>query len=281
LTQKGTIKLMGKDIATVLFLLLIIIILWYAQGGQYQIGPPPAQTSPHTSGATSTNALSKTPASRLAVYRNIFISHTGARRSTPQEESIEIRYLSSLSNQAIRITGWKLQNKNGDEFVIGTGAKKAFSARENPQSPIILQPGQGALVITGDSPISTNFLINKCMGYFTQFRDFGNVITKQCPHPRNESEIEDLDQRCINYIQRLPQCFMPLSGLSELTNTCQEYVSQNINYAQCVQKHEQDENFYQNKWVIYLERSQEIWKNTHDTITLKDTNDNIVTEISY
>lgn len=285
---------MGKDLATVLFLLLILMILWYAQGGTYKIGPPPTQTSRQAQTQRPPKQVPPTPTPKQTpptpigvstttadAYKRVSINYTRARTDDPDQEFLEIRYLSSRGQRPLRITGWELINNDNEKFTIGTGAEKIISTVDRPQKDIILQPGQSAVIITGSSPLSTNFLVNKCMGYFTQFRDFGNFLIKQCPHPKNEPEVRNLDEKCQIFIERLPRCYMPQSGLTDLAPKCQEYIFGNINYARCIGRHEADSDFYKNKWLIYLGKSDEIWKNLHDTITLKDQAGNIVTQVSY
>lgn len=281
---------MGKDIATVLFLLLIITILWYAQGGEYKIGPAPRQSSPQSRATTSlqdieraqNQEISAVPSQKITkMYKNITISIAQVKTSDPKKEAVEVRYFATFEGPAINITGWKLKNKNSETFAIERGTELPYTGQVNPQRDIWLRPGQIALIVTGKSPIATSFLLNKCVGYLAQFRDFGNIITKQCPAPTDEPEVRTMTTQCQLYLRRLPRCFTPISTPFELDKECKEYVAQNVNYASCVEKHAGDKNFYQDKWIIYLEREKEIWDNAIETISIFDQSGNLVSEKSY
>lgn len=281
---------MGKDIATVLFLLLIIIIIWYAQGGEYKIGPTPRQSTSQPHATTSptvivnkkSEELSGVPSQKTTdASKRLSLNTVQARSGDPKTEAIEIRYFSTFEGQPINITGWKLKNSDNQTFTIDTGARLPFTGQVNPQTDVVLRPGESALVVTGVSPISTNFLLNKCIGYLTQFRDFGAVVNKQCPAPNNEPEVRKFGSQCQLYIRRLPSCFTPMSTPFDLDRECKEYISQNINYSSCVDRHAGDNDFYQSKWVIYLGRAHEIWNNDYETISIFDQSGNLVTEKSY
>lgn len=208
-----------------------------------------------------------------------------AARSKEKEAKKEYLTITiRAGTDGVLITGWKLKNSKGEEFKIGKGAHLVFSSEVNPQEDIVLMRREKAIIITGRSPVGTSFKTNECVGYFQQFQEFFPSLRESCPFPGNEDNIQSagLNDTCLNYIERLPSCRIPLGQKPlNLDNQCLNFIEENINYNGCVKEHKQDADFYKDTWMVYLNRDAEIWKQQREDITLYDQNGKLVDLVSY
>jgi len=212
----------------------------------------------------------------------ITLSAARAREKEAKKEYLIIAIKAGLDS--VPITDWKLKNSKGEEFKIGKGARLVFSSQVNPQEDIVLGKRERAVVITGKSPVGTSFKTNMCTGYFQQFQEFVPSLRESCPFPGNEENIKSagLNDVCLNYIDRLPSCRIPLGQKPlNLNNECLNFIEENVNYNGCVKEHKLDADFYGNTWMIYLSRDNEIWKQQREIITLYDQNGKLVDSVSY
>jgi len=285
-----------KDLIWVFVFLIILAIVWYYTGGPSRpssisgpfLNQPREQYSERLRKTTEevvsgTTAPAGTPASfpeSSYKYKAILYAGYGARQSDPQKEYVEIR-ASSQNDKPLRITGWTLVGKNGLDIKIGQGAYLAYSAQVNPQEDIFLKPGERAIVVAGESPIGTNFRLNKCTGYFEQFQDFEPSLPKDCPEPEDENLPSNLNDQCLDYLERLPRCEMLISIPPGLSIACQNYINDKINYKTCVEVHKDDADFYKSEWRVYLGRKEQLWKKERETIILEDENGRIIDWKSY
>ena len=285
-----------KDLYWVLFFLIILAIVWYYTGGPQRsssttglfLNQPQQKYSEELRKETEKLASGggsgegQTASSTESAYKYKVSLKTGyyTRESDPQKQFIEIR-ASSQNDRPIRITGWSLVGKNGLDITIAQGAYLPYSAQVNPQQDIFLEKGGLAVIVTGESPIGTSFRLNKCTGYFEQFQDFYPDLPKDCPQPADENLSSNLNDQCLDYLERLPRCEMKISIPPGLSNACQTYINDKINYKTCVEIHKNDPDFYQPEWRIYLGRKESLWKSKRETIILQDENKKIIDWVSY
>lgn len=210
---------------------------------------------------------------------------TGARETDPDQEYVEIA-ADRKNKNPIKITGWKLKGKIGLDVALGKGASYIYSDIANqPQGDVYLNPGETAVVVTGKSPIGTSFKLNKCAGYFEQFNVFTPDLNAQCPLLRNEKLPSNLNDICLDYIDRISSCqtivSIPYKYSFGLSSSCQDFITQNANYKTCLNNHKDDADFYLPEWRVYMERGEEMWKKSRETITLYDDKNNIIDSRSY
>ena len=217
-----------------------------------------------------------------ASIRDIHLSEA----QDPDEEYLEI--VASYNNtQPINITGWKLRSATTNKTVtIGAGAALPRSGQVNQEQSISLGPGERALVLTGRSPIGSSFRLNSCTGYFEQFQDYFPPLPEECPHVRDNDFPTGINNRitdeCIEFMENLPSCRAHTLALpGGLGPVCTEYISKEVSYAGCVAAHQSDSDFYKGEWRIYLKRDQILWKKKRETVRLLDTNDKLISSISY
>ncbi len=267
-----------KDLYWALAFLFILALLWYFSGGPSR---DTAKMGPFISGKNgqSVEELSKSIQTTKAGYLSI---GSDAKKTDPQQEYIEIRISSSNKNPVL-ITGLTLKNKNGEQAVIGKGTKMPYINYINPQEDIYLQPGETAIVSTGQSPIGINFLINRCSGYLAQMQEFFPKLKLECPDPiKDELLPAMLDNTCLDYIKKeFEKCKTKITFPYGVSANCQSYVNERLNYNSCVNWHKKDSNFYKTEWRVYLGRNAEFWDNSHDIVTLSDSEGKIIDWRSY
>jgi hypothetical protein len=73
----------------------------------------------------------------------------------------------------------------------------------------------------------------------------------------------------------------PAGGDSYRETSCTRYLDTRRAYDDCVDDHRNDNYFLSDTWLIYLNRSRELWGNNHETITLLDSQGRVVDQYSY
>src|SRR3989344_2493 len=292
-----------NDLFFFLFILFVIGVAWFLTGGPEKLSsrnpflsPPPPLGTGETYGSgtdlfsflkgngrqtSSTSTVSKTPGATSAFSGNATLRSSSAKAAKPAEEYLTIE----IKGQAVDITGWRLKSQiTGREATIGKGAALAYSAQVNPESNIVLQSGEKAIVITGPSPIGVSFRLNKCTGYFSQFQKFTPSLPKHCPTPEEELDLfgpRNLPDSCIDFIERAPRCQVVISMPTTLSPECIPFITEKLNYNQCVSAHRADSDFIEHEWHIYLNRNEELWKIQREAIDLIDASGKVVSTISY
>ncbi|MCK6462804.1 MAG: hypothetical protein L6Q29_03245 [Candidatus Pacebacteria bacterium] len=204
-----------------------------------------------------------------------------ATETDPNEEFIEIRAPRKNKNP-YRLTGLAVEGRNGLEITIGKGAKFFFAdVIAQPEEDIFLLPGEKAVVLTGRSQLGVSFQLTKCTGYFEQHRDFTPKLPLNCPLPREENLPSNLNDDCLDFIDGLPRCKTVASVPPDLSSFCNAYVNEKINYKTCSEVHKSDSDYYKPEWRVFLGRDLEMWKNSRETITLKDSRGKLIDSISY
>lgn len=206
------------------------------------------------------------------------------RATSASGEYVTIK-ASSKNTSSVLITGLRLDSvPTGNNVAITKAVMLPFQNQINAEDPVYLAPGQTAYIITGRSPIGASFLLNKCTGYFNQNQKFIPALPSQCPAPKNEplpvlgSKYSDA---CLDYINTIPVCKTIISPPLNLSPECQQFVSMQYNYTKCVERHKGDSDFYGKVWMIYLGRTDTLWKSKRELIHLVDQSGKIIDAITY
>ncbi len=85
-----------------------------------------------------------------------------------------------------------------------------------------------------------------------------------CPTPQNEVDVNSVTDVCYNYVRYLPTVLQPaLQDAANLRNNfqqnCVNYIDNHFNYPACVANHENDSNFNEPTWRIFLGLDHELW----------------------
>jgi len=228
----------------------------------------------------SAGTQAETFGNQSAYANQVALSAEGATASDPQSEYLTIQ---NTGASTIDISGWSLQSAlTGARAYIPLGASFFELGQLNAQTGIELAPGGVAVLTTGISPVGTSFQENECSGYLEQLQQYTPPIETQCPSPGNlASQAAQYGQSCANYVSSLPFCTFPQTPPSDISLSCQTYVQTTFSYNGCVAAHQNDTNFSSNDWRVYLDGTQELWNNNHDTIRLLDSQGEIVAVTSY
>lgn len=280
-----------------LILIVIMVILWFvwfftggpqgerANGGPFLRAPQPLDTGETYGesefGNTDKNASLSPGISGGAIT---ITSSFGAKEHDPNKEYIEIQARGTNATP-LAITGWSFQTSSGKIIPIPGGSELFIQGVANTPTPIVLAPGEKAVLISGRSPVGASFRVNSCSAYLEQLQDFTPPLLRSCPTP-----LQDLsrqaphlasDTACLNRISSLPICTAIIQTIPEqLSDECTDYLY-HIGYNTCVETHKKDIDFKKSEWRIFLNENTELWKNTNDVIRLYDQNRNLVDTFTY
>jgi len=211
----------------------------------------------------------------------------GAQEFAVQEEYIEIR-ASRRNASAIDISGWKLRSpvtKRTEEIPEVTPLYESGILYD--RTPLLLAPGETAIIVTGRSPVGNSFKENVCTGYLEQFQNFSPKLDRKCPLPEDElpetlTNLITYGAECVEYVDTLPRCEMQLTPPPLNTKPeCGTFIDENINYTGCVRLHKDDDDFFQDQWRVYLGLHRPLWNDRHDIVTLLDDEGRVVDSYSY
>lgn len=205
----------------------------------------------------------------------------------PDTEYLTVTVSSRASDAGIDVSGWSvLGEAEGRSFTIPGGVNLPHLGEVNQNEPVVLAPGQTAIITIGDSPVGMSFRENMCTGYFDQFQDFSPPMSHLCPDPTDDfnrfylGDPKKLDA-CHAYIQGVRSCTVPLNVPNNLGSDCNQFIDDHLNYNGCVDAHLGDQNFFGNEWRIYVGRNSDFFTKDHDTVKLLDGAGNTVDLLSY
>lgn len=222
-----------------------------------------------------------------SVYKGEITISSVNRSTISSQEYVTIK-MKSGSSKVIPVTGWQIKSlSSGNSATIPKGTYLFFTGTVNSEEEIRLVGGDTLYLVTGPSPIGSNFKVNKCSGYLTQFQTFIPYINNICPAPRNE-DLSSIPKRvindaCLDYIDYFPSCRIQTEPLPQTWSTeCYNFIQNKINYPSCVNTHKNDVDFYQPEWRVYLRSSSPMWKaNGKEAIVLYDNLGKVVDTIKY
>lgn len=204
----------------------------------------------------------------------------------PDQQYVTIQ-LSSSATADVTISGWKVTSLATDKSAtIPYGDPLPASASASARSPIVLRPGDQAIISTGESPVDASFRENECTGYFAGSRTFSPYLSSTCPSPQQEydrfySGNQYKDQACYDLMRSAQSCRTPKES-GNLSSTCYDLIDNYLTYAGCVAHHQGDAYFLGTTWHIYLDyhypfsdhRTSKdlLWRSTHEAVKLMDSN---------
>lgn len=223
------------------------------------------------------------PAANRSPYAGkVGISGGNTSATDPHQEYLVLR---SETNADVSITGWQVvSTKTGTRATIPEGLEVA---EYNNSAPIVLNSGDMAYVTTGSSPNGDSFRETMCTGYFDSNSRYSPSLSNRCPSPLDELDrIYDGDARkydqCSNYLSSIGSCRVAKSDIPSGTPTsCRNFAENYLSYKGCVTEHRSDVSFRTSTWRIFLEKRNELWRRSNDTIQLLDGNGKIVDQYSY
>jgi hypothetical protein len=211
-------------------------------------------------------------------YGKIVIS--GVRGTPTEPESEYVILVNYSEKEAIDVTGWSIETSRG--FTIKIPRVENFPDPVTPVLDNLILPPQGRVTITmGRQPRQINFQENLCTGYFSETSEFNPSLTELCPRPEGQ-ELFNLSDKCIRAVDRVASCRMPSTSLFfGLDDQCVRYLTDHFSYVGCVRDFRNRPNFFLKKWLVWMQRREEFFRNTHEKIILKDTRGKMVDQQEY
>ena len=200
---------------------------------------------------------------------------------------------SGSNKDSVDISGWLIESYVTDEGgTIPFGTRLYQKGRVNATAPILLEPGETAYVITGESPVGISFHENRCTGYLSEFQDFSPSLTRSCPRARDLFEelffTNDnlyFDDACYDYMRSVSTCeIVDIDDLlrdDDITEGCKLFVEQELNYNSCFDRNVHTPYFDDGQWYIYIGRTGELWKRDRDILRLFDRSGRTVDVLEY
>lgn len=202
------------------------------------------------------------------------------------DEDTEYLLLSVYGDDPIDVSGWRIESMvTGNSARIGYGTRLARSSRSDA-GHILIEPGENAYLITGESPLGTSFHENKCIGYLSQYQTFTPSLPMECPSPLDEmrefSDIHLDNDKCYEAVQTIPSCrVVNEDRYGRISSACKNFIDDTLTYGGCVDNHKTDPFFYSGAWHIYLEENDELWRSEREIIRLRDAQDRTVAVLEY
>lgn len=308
-------------------ILSLVFFSWVSQGGpkQFETGTKATSTwrrvTTTTPSHTTTSNTSKTQEGATNVKNSPYagkvkISSRGSAASAIQVNQEYITLQNTTRSEYIAISGWRVVNGRDsryystssstkliyykpDSVLIPYGTRYLTGQTKNVLAPIVLAPKDRAHIVTGKMPnqspyaIPSSFKLNKCVGYMEALSlyKFTPVVSLQCPSPSKETDINNLEQSCYDYVRRLSRCHTPefkvVDGIDYVDSTtglseyCKRYVKERFSYSGCLSRHASDEDFLGTIWYVYLNYSHQLWNTNRDRILLYDAQGKLVDELRY
>lgn len=244
----------------------------------------------------------------------VYVNTGNARyTSDPMSEYVVIE---NRGLNSINITGWRLENgKSGRSYAVGgsyvqyssdtgvipQGVRVLSPQGRNTLESIVLKPNERAVVVSGGPGNLTSFPVisfkeNSCTGYLAEDYSFPSGVEKMCIRPSETPQVGSLDSACKRYVESMRSCHKPkfdgvksdgeqcegcVDGFEGLTSMCTSFIKKNYNYAGCIANHQSDKDFEGRTWHVYLHRPWEMWATEDETLSLYDSQGNLVYQTSY
>lgn len=216
----------------------------------------------------------------VSFYRSkIKISSVSGWSAKPEEEIV---YLENISNEEkVDVTSFTLESSRAARLVIPPAHALPGDYRGAPEDRVLVRPGGKVIVNIGSHPKSTNFQNNICTGYFSEESKYAPSLSVLCPRVELSDEISD---SCINIINSTPSCRKPnyiMYSRREMDGKCSEFLNKHLSYAGCVADNRYRPDFYKSEWYVWLQRPEEIFRSSRETVILRDREGKEVDRYSY
>lgn len=217
------------------------------------------------------------PGERSALYGTVVIaqSTSGVGSGSADGEYLTLRAAAKNSGP-ISISGWSLRSAmTGRSATLPRGTRVPVTGSVNDEEPIVLSPGEEAIVVSGRSPIGVSFRENRCTGYLSQFQSFSPSLDSQCPRPEAEVSFAQTnignDNRCLDYLESMSRCRIDTTPLPlELSQECRGFITTHVTYNGCVANHRNEPSFLGKTWRVFLRYEQPLWKERREVVKLLD-----------
>ena len=209
------------------------------------------------------------------------------QQNDPNAEYVTLR--ANYNNSSpVSLSGWSIQSAvSGVRMALPQAASPLIAGQLNGVTPVTLNPGAPAIVVSGPSPVGVSFRENHCTGYLAELQSFTPDLDRACPSPTDElplsaENIQTYGETCFDYLKTTPQCHFPGNdSAGNISSACRNFAGNRLSYNGCVYAHRSDIDFASDSWHLYLASGTELWRNSHDIIRLLDEAGRTVDVLTY
>mgnify|MGYP001163453303 CR=1 FL=1 len=315
----------GSDFNWIIIVLIVMFALWLGRSETQELVDSASPIIPMSGNRESNSSSSDNGEetiiqnSNQSKYQNLVSLELGnARSATEANREYVVISANRRNDDPVNISGWTLKNdsnKIGYNYE-GKAIKRRvlklklpsqgilmfnpYSKKLGAKKPIILNPGERAIVISGGVPsiglavINDSFAVNKCFGYVQDQTSYAFTpsFDNRCPRDNDLPESDYLSQNCLSYINRRPSCHKPefkddsnygtcVDRNCNLDSQCLAFIKKNYSYESCFNRHSRDEDFLVGEWRLFLNQVWELWPNKDETIYLYDPTGKLVDQLDY
>jgi hypothetical protein len=206
-----------------------------------------------------------------------------ASRTDPNDEGIVLEADAGNSGR-VAISGWRLESSLTNRSVTIPNGTETLVLGQANEGAIFLNPGDRVYLSTGRSPVGTSFRVNRCSGYLNQFQSFTPSLGEMCPSAAQETAYSSsgtFNDACLDFLESFPRCRLELNLPAELPDSCRSFLLEHMTYNGCVKNHRNDQGFARGEWRVYLNQSEELWKERFEVLKLVDAAGNLVDSATY
>lgn len=229
------------------------------------------------------------PVSRYANDVSFSKPYSYSYKNSPDREYLSITV--NRDSGPINISRWYVESYVTDKRAAvpdGVPVYKDGSTINHTKS-VVLEPGQRAFLITGESPLKDSFQENSCIGYVTKDKSFYPNVTASCESPielmERYGDIELDDDSCYDFVRRIGRCETIEEDdprIKNLSGKCERFIENTYNYRGCVDMFGSRTEFDDvNDWYLYFERSERLWRDKREIIRLMDEYDEVIAVLEY
>lgn len=215
------------------------------------------------------------------LYRAVRVNNVQAARAgggglfggSGTVDTVTLRENIGSNDAPISITGWTLKSNRGS-YKIGQGVR-LYRTTSVPLESIVLRDGERALVVSGTSAVTTNFMVNSCMGYLSTRYTFAPQLPRSCPSVP-KSDIETFTGACQDYILKLRTCAegdVNDARIPANDTACRRYVGE-LTYEGCIKRRQNESGFLSGEWRVWS--GDRFIDPLHDRVLLLDQNGKLV-----
>lgn len=234
---------------------------------------------------TSSKTDTQTPSFPSLFSKKVYFDGVaGAKNSEPSEEYVRI-VTNKSAHDPVTISGFGLYSNRLDKTSTIPRAVELLTLGVTAiKSEVHLPPNGRALITSSRSPVGSSFRVNMCTGYLEQFQTYTPSLRLECPEPITELErVGPINEAaCVDFVKKIPRCEIYKGTLpSTLSAACKAFVTEKLTYNTCALDHKNDTGFYKDEWRLFLDSTNELWKNSGEIIRLVDDAGKTVDSLSY
>ena len=181
------------------------------------------------------------------------------------------------TNVPINLTGWSIVSRvTGRRATIGNASP---FPKNQPEQPLVVSSNQDIIIVSGTSPIGESFRLNACTGYFENKQNFVPDLPEECPRIDIDTLPKSMRNNniCMGYVGSFFACESPTNNPPDnLPNSCHQFVKNTLSYAGCTVLHQNDNDFYKSRWMVYLNSRTALWLDGGEKLDLLDAQGKLV-----